>query len=175
MITRTRRPIIYPSGKIIAHDNHYAPRKYMRQCPNCSKNTIDTKWLLFNKFNHNTKYCFECSNCNTKIRKQKNIILDFVTADIFIIGFLVLILTISIEEYLTSFVYALSVSILFFTTLHFAAEYFATLKVAEENYCLNGLSKKGALFALILMVIIISITIYCLVIQPLILKVASCS
>ena len=147
----------------------------MRQCPNCSKNTIDTKWLLFNKSNHNTKYCFECSSCNTKIRKQKNIILDLFTADIFIIGFLVLILTISIEEYLPSFIYALSISILLFTTLHFSGEYFATLKAAEENYCLNGLSKKGAFVALILMVIIISITIYCLVIQPFILKVASCS
>ena len=140
----------------------------MIRCPNCNKNTINTKWLLFNKSNHNTKYCFECSSCNAKIRKQKNIILDFLTADIFTMGFLVLLLTISIEDYLPSFIYALTISILFFTTFYFATEYFARLKVAEENYCLHGLSRKSAFFALVLMAVIILYTIYYLIIEPLV-------
>ena len=140
----------------------------MRRCPKCNENTINTKWLLFNKSNHNTKYCFECSSCNTKIRKQKNIILDLLTVDIFTIGFLVLLLTISIENYLPSFVYALTISILFFIILNFTTEYFSKLKVAEENYCLNGLSRKGAFFALIIMALIILYTIYYFIIEPLI-------
>ena len=140
----------------------------MRRCPNCTRNTIDTKWLLFNKPNHNTKYCFECSNCNAKIRKQKNIILDFLTIDIFIMGFLVILLTISIEKYLPSFIFALTISILFFTTLYFTSEYFSKLKVAEENYCLNGLSRIGAFFTLILMALIILYTIYYFIIEPMI-------
>ena len=140
----------------------------MRRCPKCSENTINAKWLLFNKSNHNTKYCFKCSSCNTKIRKQKNIILDFLTVDISIMGFLVLLLTISIESYLPSFVYAFTISILFFTILHFSTEYFSKLKIAEENYCLNGLSRKGAFFALIIMALIILYTIYYFIIEPLV-------
>ena len=147
----------------------------MRQCPNCKERTISTKWLLFNKSNSETKYCFECSNCNLKIRKQKNIILDIVTADITILGILAFISAIFIEKYSPSFVYALTSSIIFFTILYFVSEYSSKLKVAEENYCLGGLSKKGAFFALILIGIIICITIYCLIIQPFILNVASCS
>jgi len=140
----------------------------MKKCPNCSKNTIDTKWLLFNKSNHTTKYCFECLSCNTKIRKQKNIILDILTVDIFTMSILVLLLTILIENYLPSFMYALIISILFFIILHFTTEYFSKLKVAEEDYCLSGLSRKGAFFALIMMALIILYTIYYLIIKPLI-------
>lgn len=147
----------------------------MRQCPHCNEKTISTKWLLFNKSKSGTKYCFECSNCNLKIRKQKNIILDIVTADITVLGFLTFISTIFIERYLPSFVYALTSSVVFFTILYFVSEYTSKLKVAEENYCLDGLSKKGAFFALILMGIIICMSIYCLIIQPFILKIAPCS
>ena len=147
----------------------------MRQCPNCNKRTISVKWLLFNKSNSETKYCFECSNCNLKIRKQKNLVLDIITADITILGLLAFISAIFIEKYLPSFIYALSSSIIFFTVLHFISEYSSKLKVAEENYCVNGLSKKGAVFALILMGIMICMTIYCLIIQPFILNVPSCS
>lgn len=142
---------------------------------NCNKNTISTKWLLFNKSNYKTKYCFECSNCNAKIKKQKNFILDLLTIDIFAMGFLVLIITIFIKDFLPSLAYLSIISILFFTALRFGTEYFATLKVAEENYCLNGLMRKGAFFALIFMAIITLITIYCLIIQPFLLKVPSCS
>jgi len=147
----------------------------MRQCPNCNEQTISVKWLLFNKSNSETKYCFECSNCNLKIRKQKNLVLDIITADITILGFLAFISAIIIEKYLPSFIYALASSIIFFTVLYFVSEYSSKLKVAEENYCVNGLSKKGAVFALILMGIIICMTIYCLIIQPFILNVPSCS
>lgn len=147
----------------------------MRQCPNCNEKTIATKWLLFNKSNSETKYCFECSNCNLKIRKQKNLILDIMTADIITLGFLVFISAIFIERYLPSFVYALTSSVVFFTVSHFVSEYSSKLKVAEENYCLDGLSKKGAFFALVLMGMIICMTIYCLVVQPFILNVPSCS
>jgi len=83
-------------------------------------------------------------------------------------GFLVLLLTISIESYLPSFVYAFTISILFFTILHFSTEYFSKLKIAEENYCLNGLSRKGAFFALIIMALIILYTIYYFIIEPLV-------
>lgn len=147
----------------------------MRQCPNCNEPTISVKWLLFNKSNSETKYCFECSKCNLKIRKQKNLILDIITADITILGLLAFISAILIEKYLPSFVYALTSSIIFFTVLYFISEYSSKLKVAEENYCVNGLSKKGAIFALILMGIIICMTIYCLIVQPFILNVPSCS
>jgi len=147
----------------------------MRQCPNCNERTISVKWLLFNKSNSDTKYCSECPNCNLKIRKQKNIILDIITADITVLAFLTFILTIFIESYLPSFVYALTSSVVFFTVLYFVSEYYSKLKVAEENYCLGGLSKKGAFFALILMGIIICMTIYCLIIQPFILNIPSCS
>lgn len=147
----------------------------MKRCPNCKEQTISIKWLLFNKSNYETKYCFECPNCNLKIRKQKNLILDIITVDIIIVGFLTFILAIFIEKYLPTFVYALTASIIFFTVLYFGSEYSSKLKVAEENYCLNGLSRKGAIFALILMGIIISMTIYCLVIQPFILNLAPCS
>jgi len=147
----------------------------MRQCPNCNERTISVKWLLFNKSNSETKYCFECSNCNLKIRKQKNLVLDIITADITILGFLAFISAIIIEKYLPSFIYALASSIIFFTVLYFVSEYSSKLKVAEENYCVNGLSKKGAIFALIIMGVIICMTIYCLIIQPFILNVPSCS
>jgi hypothetical protein len=147
----------------------------MRQCPNCNERTISVKWLLFNKSNRETKYCFECLNCNLKIRKQKNLVLDIITSDITILGFLAFISAIIIEKYLPSFIYALTSSIIFFTVLHFISEYSSKLKVAEENYCVNGLSKKGAIFALILMGIIICMTIYCLIIQPFILNIPSCS
>jgi len=147
----------------------------MRQCPNCNERTISVKWLLFNKSNSETKYCFECSNCNLKIRKQKNLVLDIITAAITILGFLAFISAIIIEKYLPSFIYALASSIIFFTVLYFVSEYSSKLKVAEENYCVNGLSKKGAIFALIIMGVIICMTIYCLIIQPFILNVPSCS
>ncbi len=144
----------------------YVSRKYMRKCPNCNKNSIATKWLLLNKSNHETRYCFECLNCNVKIRKQKNIILDLLT-DIFSFGsLLIFILAVFIQDYLPSFIYALVVSIVFFIILNYNVEYFAKLKIAEENYCLNGLTKTGAFFALILMSIIIIFTIYFLVVKP---------
>jgi hypothetical protein len=97
------------------------------------------------------------------------------TADITILGFIAFISAIFIERYLPSFVYALTASILFFTVLYFVSEYSSKLKVTEENYCLNGLSIKLDFFALILMGIIICMTIYCLIIQPFILNVTSCS
>jgi len=147
----------------------------MKKCPNCNKRTISIKWLLFNKSNCKTKYCFECSNCNLKIRKQKNIILSIVTADIFTLGLFAFILAIFIEKYLPSFTYALTGSLVFFTALYFVSEYTSKLKIAEENYCLDGLSKKGAIFALILMTMIICMTVYCLIIQPFILNISSCS
>jgi len=138
----------------------------MRKCPNCNEKTISTKWLLFNKSNHETKYCFECLHCNVKIRKQKNFILDLLT-DISSIGFLfIVIIAVFIQDYLASFIYALIISILFFTMIYYTVEYFAKLKIAEENYCLNGLTKTGAFFALILMATIIIFTIYVLVIKP---------
>ena len=147
----------------------------MRKCPNCNEKTITTKWLLINKSDYETKYCFECPNCNTKIRKQKNFILALITVDIFTVGILVFLLAMLIKDNLASLTYALIISVLFFTILHFGVEYFAKLKIAEENYCLGGLSRKGAFFAIILMGIIICMTIYCLVVQPLILNVRSCS
>ena len=140
----------------------------MRKCPNCNKITIDTKWLLLNKFKNDNKYCFKCPNCNTKIRKQKNLILDFLTIDIFTIGILIFLLATIIEKYLPSFIYTLIILTLCFTILHFSTEYFAKLKVAEENYCLHGLSKKGAFFALLIMTLIILYTVYSLIINPLI-------
>lgn len=96
-------------------------------------------------------------------------------ADIFTFGLFAFILAILIENYLSSFAYALSGSFAFFTVLYFVLEYTSKLKVAEENYCLDGLSKKGAIFALILMIIIICMTVYCLIIQPFILNISSCS
>lgn len=146
----------------------------MKQCPNCNERTVSVKWLLFNTSNSEAKYCFECSNCNKKIRKQKNLVLDIITADITILGFLAFISAIFIEKYVPSFVYALASSVILFTVLHFLLEYFSKLKVAEENYCVHGLSKKGAISALIFMGIIICMTIYCLIIQPFILNVPSC-
>lgn len=102
-------------------------------------------------------------------------ILDIITADITILGLLAFISAIIIENFLPSFIYAIASSIIFFTVLNFISEYSSKLKVAEENYCVNGLSKKGAIFALIVMGIIICMTIYCLIVQPFILNVPSCS
>ena len=147
----------------------------MRKCPNCNENTIATKWLLINKSDYETKHCFECPNCNTKVRKHKNIILDLITVDIVSLGILTFILAVLIKNYISSFTYGLIISILFFAALHFFAEYFAKLKVAEENYCINGLSKKGAVFALIIISLIVCMTIYCLIIQPFILNEPPCS
>ena len=147
----------------------------MRKCPNCNENTIATKWLLINKSDYETKHCFECPNCNTKVRKHKNIILDLITADIVSLGILSFILAVLIEDYMPSFIYGLIIFSLFFTALYFSTEYFAKLKIAEENYCLTGLSKKGAVLVLIVMVLIVCMTIYCLVIQPFILNKPPCS
>jgi hypothetical protein len=146
----------------------------MRQCPNCNEKTIATKWLLINKSNYDKKYCFECPNCNTKVRKSKNIILDLITADIVSLGILTFILAVLLKNYI-SFTYGLISSILFFAVLHFYTEYFAKLKVAEESYCLTGLSKKGAILALIVIGLIVCMTIYCLIIQPFLLHEPPCS
>lgn len=147
----------------------------MRECPSCNEKTIATKWLLTNKSNDEIKYCFECPNCNIKVRKHKNIVLDLITTDIVSLGILTFISAVLIRNYVPSFTYGLIFFILFFAGLHFSTEYFAKLKVAEANYCLTGLSRKGAFFVLIGMGLIVCMTFYCLVIQPVIFNETPCN
>jgi hypothetical protein len=147
----------------------------MRKCPSCNEKTIATKWLLINKSNDEIKYCIECPNCNTKVRKHKNIVLDLITADIVSLSILTFIFAVLIRNYVPSFTYGLILFILLFTALHFYTEYFAKLKVAEEYYCLTGWSRKGAIFVFIGMGLIVCMTIYCLVIQPSILNEPPCN
>lgn len=66
-------------------------------------------------------------------------------------------------------------ALLVWTVLHFSVEYLAPLKVADKGYCRGDLSKVGAFFALILMVAIIGMLLYCFIIQPFIMGEAFCS
>ena len=147
----------------------------MRPCPSCNEKTISTKWLLINKSEGEVKHCFECSKCNTKIRKHKNIVLDFISADIVTLGIVTLVLAQVLTKYAFSFFTGLLMWVLIFTTIHFGAEYFAKLKEADENYCLNGFSKKGAILGLLGIVIIVCMSVYCLLLQPLLFNEAPCS
>ena len=104
-------------------------------CPKCKENTIPINWLLFNKSINANKFSIECSNCHTRIKKDKHFVLAFLTAGALMEGTLVLLLTLLIDKLfqvqdpLYSFISAL----LFFTIVHFLIEYFSPLKILESK------------------------------------------
>lgn len=147
----------------------------MKECPSCNKKTVPNKWLLFNKSENTTKYCFQCPSCNVKLRKQKFFILELLTAGALMEGTLVLLMTIVMNKLFNDFTYSFLTSVLFFSIVHFSIEYFVPLKIADESYCIGGMTRVGAFFALMFIGLIVLMTIYCLVIQPFILHQSPCS
>lgn len=147
----------------------------MKKCPNCSKNTVPLKWLLLNKSEDSNKLCYTCPNCHTKIKKQKFFLLEIFTAGALMEGTLVLMMTIWIGSFLTSILYSLLASILFFTILRFSIEYFSVLNIADESYYRGEWTRLDAFFILIFMTVMIGIVLYCLVIQPFLLTQPPCS
>ena len=147
----------------------------MKECPSCNEKTVPIKWLLLNKSENTTKYCFQCPSCDVKLRKQKVFILELLTAGALTEGTLVLLMAIVVNRFFNDFTYSVLTSIFFFSIVHFSIEYFVPLKIADESYCIGGMTRVGAFFALMFIGLIVLMTIYCLVIQPFLLHQSPCS
>ena len=147
----------------------------MKSCPNCGERTISLKWIIFNKSSSgNFIKCFQCPNCNEKIKKNKNFIF-FILSGLAAIELVWILLIGFFLNYLTgSFWMAIIGTIMTFIVLEYVLEYFSPLSIADEGYCRDELTKFGAIFALILMVSIIVFLIYCFIISPFILNTGFC-
>lgn len=138
----------------------------MKKCPNCDQKTISLKWILFGKANVQKGRCCICENCGEKIRKIR--VLGFLeyllSAEIGILVFLGLIggFSILFDSLFTSFSLAL-VTVVFF---HLVINSVVILKVADEAYCREDMTKFEAFFGLVLMFAIIVLMVNFFVIQP---------
>ncbi len=54
--------------------------------------------------------------------------------------------------------------------MHFSIEFSAPLSIADENYCVGGVTRTDATLTLVVVFIIICVTIYALIIQAFILN-----
>ena len=147
----------------------------MKRCPNCQEKTIPLKWVLFNRSPNPDGKCIECSNCKAAVKKSRWFIFYILSADILVEGTWILLATAFLGKVVGSYQLAFFGALLVWVLLHFAVEYFAPLKVADESYCRGDMSRRAAFFALIFMACIIAMLAYCFVIQPLILGERFCS
>ncbi len=141
----------------------------MKECPNCRKKTIPNKWVFFNKSENVKKFCIECSNCHKKIQKQKSFPLAILSSSL-VEGTLLLIATVLLDMYLNSLFDSFFALVILFTIIHFSIEYYAPLSIADEDYCVGGVTKIDAILTIIVILVIVCITIYTLVVQPFILN-----
>jgi hypothetical protein len=138
----------------------------VKVCPNCQEETISLQWVLFNKSPHPDGKCFQCPNCGTRVKKSKWFIFNLLSADLLVEGTWILITTAFLGKLFGSYGIAFSTVLLVWAVLHFAVEYLAPLKAADEGYCRGDMTKAGAFFALIFMAAIIGTLLYCFIIQP---------
>jgi len=147
----------------------------MKSCPNCGKKSIPLKWIIFNKSSSGTFIkCFQCPNCNEKIRKNKNFIF-FILSGLVAIELVWILLIGFFVNYITgSFLVAIIGTIMTFIVLEYGLEYLSPLSIANEAYCRDEMTRIGAIFALIFMVLIIGFLIYCFIVSPFILNTGFC-
>ncbi len=139
----------------------------MKECPNCDQKTISLKWILFGKANGQKGRCFICDNCGERIKKIRA--LGFLEPILYTeIGFIVLLgliggFKILFDSLFTSFTFALVTIVL----LQVLINVLVVLKVTDEPYCQEDMSKIEAFFGLIIMFAIITMMVNFFIVQPL--------
>ncbi len=141
----------------------------MRKCPNCNEKTIPEKWVLLGKANGQKGRCYQCENCNTKIKKTRifGFLEDILFSDIGLI-LIGLGLIAGFSTIFDSFFVTLILSIMTIVCLNVLINFFTVLNIADESYCRGDMSRIGAFFVLISFFSIISYMIYFFIIQPII-------
>jgi hypothetical protein len=138
----------------------------MKKCPNCMEKTIPLKWVLFNRSSNPDGKCLRCSNCDARIRKSKWLIFHLFSLDLLVEGTLILIATAFLGKLLGSYGIAFFSALAVWTSLYFAVEYFAPLKIADESYCRGDMTRAGAFFALVFMAMLMGALLNCFIVQP---------
>ncbi|MEA2029362.1 MAG: hypothetical protein U9N49_10360 [Campylobacterota bacterium] len=141
----------------------------MKKCPQCKNKTIPLRWILFHQLSKKSCNYFECSKCGEKIRTGHLVNFSMISLPLYdpiilaiilfalYYSFGLLTLAVTIVSYLVAFI-----------LLFFIQQYFVPLEISVETECeTKGLTRIQALFALVLMVGIIGVTLYELVAKPL--------
>ena len=139
----------------------------MRRCPKCKKETIPLKWVFLGKSNLDIKHCYLCPNCNFKIKKSNTIAYIFETFEFFLI--ITISIAILLNQVLDNFIIDLAISLVAYILLILIINYFKPLGIATEDYCKYGVTKFGAVFNFMVMIIIVVMAIYFLLVKPLVL------
>ncbi|MGB5918106.1 hypothetical protein [Arcobacter sp.] len=144
----------------------------MKECPNCHEKTIPMDWILFHQILKKNCNFYECPSCKKNIRTGHLFNFSVIYTpftDIIMTPILLFILYIA-YGFINSILLILSF-LVGYTILFLMQQYFVPLELSIETKCEEkGLTKIQAFFSLILIILIISFTVYSLLIKPLILN-----